>query len=400
MLSTINRNSLTHGLDLPNQSGIEIGPLVNPVVRRTGSNIKYVDRASTAELREWYSRDPAINIDDIMEIDYIWGDHTLSQATGGTNQFDYCIASHVIEHVPDLITWLGEIASILKVGGVACFAVPDKRYTFDYLRSLTEAADLVDNYLNKRRKPSFRHIYDHFSNHAELDITQAWQEGFDGKLLKPGKSARQTYLACLDALENDKYVDSHCSVFTEQSFFDLMSTISELGLLDFRVKKYFPVKHGMFEFFVQLEKLDDRLNEDEKSRQFNQSIDSIHNTYLEMSFSSSVNCLPKLYFDSGHGFNEPETVEQLYSLASQDKTLRFFLPMVPDLKLRFDPMDCEGDFSIRDVKFCFAGDSVTLPPNSFEIINDVENLQIHAQQLLASVSPGGSDPAFLINLPS
>ena len=80
---TLHRNRLTHQLDLANQSGIEIGPLVNPIVTRDLSNVKYVDRASTEELREWYSRDPKINIDDIMHIDYIWGDQTLAQATGG-----------------------------------------------------------------------------------------------------------------------------------------------------------------------------------------------------------------------------------------------------------------------------------------------------------------------------
>ena len=170
---TLHRNRLTHDLDLPNLSGIEIGPLVNPIVTRELSDVKYVDRASTDNLKEWYSKDPNINVDDIMHIDYIWGDQSLAEATGGTEQFDYCVASHVIEHIPDLITWLGEIASILKVGGVACFAVPDKRYTFDYLRSVTTTADVVDNYFQKLRKPSFRHIYDHFSNHAVLDIEEA-----------------------------------------------------------------------------------------------------------------------------------------------------------------------------------------------------------------------------------
>ena len=214
---TINRYRLTHGLDLPNQTGIEIGPLVNPVVRRGDSNVKYVDRASTEELREWYSRDSAINVDDIMEIDYIWGEQSLAEATGGTEQFDYCVASHVIEHIPDLITWLGEIASILKVGGKACFAVPDKRYTFDYLRPLTVPADLVDGYLNKRRQPSYRHIYDHFSNFVELDINTAWSDDFDGSELVPQKSAMDTFNACIDAKKGGKYIDSHCSVFTEKS---------------------------------------------------------------------------------------------------------------------------------------------------------------------------------------
>jgi 2-polyprenyl-3-methyl-5-hydroxy-6-metoxy-1,4-benzoquinol methylase len=144
MSFSINRAHLTYGLDLAKLTGIEIGPLVNPIVTRDQSNVKYVDRASTEELREWYSKAPQINVDEIMDIDYIWGEQSLAEATGSAEQFDYCIASHVIEHIPDLITWLQEISSILKVGGVACFAVTDKRYTFDCLR------------LNYRRSRSYR----------------------------------------------------------------------------------------------------------------------------------------------------------------------------------------------------------------------------------------------------
>ncbi len=51
---------------------------------------------------------------------------------------DLLVASHVIEHVPDLITWLREIASVLKPTGQARLAIPDRRYTFDLLRVETQ----------------------------------------------------------------------------------------------------------------------------------------------------------------------------------------------------------------------------------------------------------------------
>ena len=45
------------------QSGIEIGPLTNPIVRKDMGDIAYADRADTEELRYWYRNDPTLDID-------------------------------------------------------------------------------------------------------------------------------------------------------------------------------------------------------------------------------------------------------------------------------------------------------------------------------------------------
>ncbi len=398
MSFSINRAHLTYGLDLAKLTGIEIGPLVNPIVTRDQSNVKYVDRASTEELREWYSKAPQINVDEIMDIDYIWGEQSLAEATGSAEQFDYCIASHVIEHIPDLITWLQEISSILKVGGVACFAVPDKRYTFDYLRPITEAADLVDNYLNKIRKPSFRHIYDHFSNFADLDITAAWTPGFDGSDLVPQKTAAQTYAVCLDALKGDKYIDSHCSVFTEDSFFDLLATISELGLLDFKIRRNFSINRGAFEFFVQLEKIDSSLSAKEKLAQFSQSHQTMKSTGLELTFTSNIACEPKVYYHVGGGFNELEIMQIEYSTPNQASKLYFNLPQTDDIKLRFDPADSQSEFQISEVRYHRANQVRDVPLEAFKPLNDIAKSTIERESLHIQTTPNANDPSFLIEL--
>lgn len=395
---TLHRNRMTHNLDLAQLSGIEIGPLVNPIVTRDMSNVHYVDRASTAELREWYSRDEKINVDEIMHIDYIWGDQSLSEATGGTEQFDYCVASHVIEHIPDLITWLGEIASVLKVGGVACFAVPDKRYTFDYLRPVTTTADVLDNYFQKLRKPSFRHIFDHFSNFTELDILTAWSEDFDGSNVQPSNPPEHAYNACLDALKHDKYIDSHCSVFTETSFFELLNSISELGLLDFKIRKNFSVEKHMFEFFVQLEKIDASLANADKHQLFKDSFDDMKGASLEIDFSCGQSCIPKIYYDTGNGFNETESEFVSYKKPNTTQTLTFSLPLTDNLRLRFDPADFSADFEVNQIRYNNKSNSRDIDTSCLVALNDIAKIKQIETGVIIKATKGSDDPALEIKI--
>ena len=393
---TYHRQSLTNGIDLANTTGIEIGPLVNPMVRKHESNVHYVDRATTEELKEWYAKDPALNVDDIMDISYVWGEQSLAEATGGEEQFDYCIASHVIEHIPDLITWLNEISSVLKPGGVASFAVPDRHYTFDYLRPETTLADLIDAHLKKLRKPSTRHIYDHFANFAEVDVMAAWSKDFDPSSLSRKNTKQRIYGVCKDAIENDKYVDSHCSVFTHDSFFNLLQGISELGLLDFKVKKVFPTKRGMFEFFVQLEKIDSSLDAQEKFEQFNKSL--LQGYFFEVTMNADSPCVAKLYFDAGSGFCEEDTIEVHYREANKTQSLRFELPSEEIKNFRFDPADHELSLVIYRAGLVKNEQITEIALTEVKPVNQFENNQLKDYQLHATTQTGATDPYFLISL--
>lgn len=393
---TYHRQSLTNGIDLANSTGIEIGPLVNPMVRKNESDVHYVDRATTEELKKWYSKDPALNVDDIMDISYVWGDQSLAQATGGQEQFDYCIASHVIEHIPDLITWLNEISSVLKPGGIASFAVPDRHYTFDYLRPETTLADLVDAHLKKLRKPSTRQIYDHFANFAEVDVMAAWSKEFKPEQLQRKNTKERIYGVCKEALENDKYIDSHCSVFSFDSFFTLLQGISELGLLDFRVKKVFPTKRGMFEFFVQLEKLDSQLDSQKKFECFSKSLEQ--GSFFEITMSANVPCVAKLYFDAGNGFCEQDTREVHYRIPHQIQTLRFELPHADIKQFRFDPSDHELEITVNQVSIATESARTPIDLSTLTPANQFADSKLENGTLRGITTEDAKDPYFILSL--
>lgn len=251
-------------IDVENSRGLEIGPLASPIVTREMGDIFYVDRTSTEGLLAWYKNNEVLDQSKIVTVDFVWCETSLRESVGQENMFDYCVASHVIEHVPDMVTWLGEIEEVLVDGGVVSLAIPDKRFTFDRLRQLTDIADLVEAHLLRLRRPSLRQIYDHFANFTEVDVGAAWSGELDDGNLAPAHGSRFALDTCRRVIEEDRYMDAHCWVFTPRSFLDTLRTLSELGLLNFEVAGFVDTAPGTLEFFVALRKHPVGLSPDEK----------------------------------------------------------------------------------------------------------------------------------------
>lgn len=76
--------------------------------------------------------------------------------------------------VPDLLGWLESNLRLLKVGGRIAIAFPDKRYCFDIKRRPTILSDILCAYLEKRTRPTFQQICDHFWNVSRVTAVSAW----------------------------------------------------------------------------------------------------------------------------------------------------------------------------------------------------------------------------------
>lgn len=232
--------------------GLEIGPLNTPVVTHDMGSVFYADHASTDELRTKYAPDPKIREQDIVAVDFVWGEQTLLDAVGDQAPFDYVVASHVLEHVPDLLGWLSEIRSILRPGGRLSLALPDRRYTFDVRRRDSDISELVEAYLLRLRRPAARATFDHFYRHVDVDAGAIWN-GQPGHEDPPLDSARAMELT-RRSVNDDVYIDTHCWVFSDRVFVELLHTSMSLGLLDLRFISFTPTRHGDFEFFVTLQR--------------------------------------------------------------------------------------------------------------------------------------------------
>jgi SAM-dependent methyltransferase len=252
------RDKILANIDLQVMSGVEIGALDRPLVSTSEGTVFYVDHAATPQLREKYRDDPNVNVGRIVNVDAIWGAQTLRDCVGRDKLFDYVVASHVVEHVPDFVSWLQEIRSILKPSGSLRLAVPDRRYTFDFLRLEAQVHDVLDAFLRKARTPLPRALIDFHTFVRHVDCQAAWAGTLDRATLQPHSTLQKGLEVARDALENGTYHDTHCWVFTPTSFADLCVRLAEVNLMPFACEFLFDTGRGDMEFFVSMIPSDDK----------------------------------------------------------------------------------------------------------------------------------------------
>jgi SAM-dependent methyltransferase len=246
------RDTIRAGIDLSTKKILKIGPLFRPFFLKSEADVVYVDHADTEALRAKYKHDPKFDKSTIVDVDAVWGAQTLAECVGIGRKVDCVIASHVIEHVPDLLAWLKELESVLATDGEIRLVVPDKRFTFDYTRRLTELPEVLDAYLRKARRPLPFNILGHVLNVRQVDTFAAWQRPLalaDIPLSHPFELA---IYAARDALSTENYHDVHCWVFTPCSLASLMHAAAENDLVDLECTLFADTPRGSLEFIVMV----------------------------------------------------------------------------------------------------------------------------------------------------
>lgn len=241
---------LLGGLDIANTSGLEIGALASPLLRPPHAKIRFVDHADQATLRIKYADDPNVPADEIVPVDAVCGERKLAECFPG-ERFDYVIASHVIEHVPDVIGWFAESADVLRPDGRLILAIPDRRYSYDVQRRETTLADLIDAHLRGARRPTPGQVFDCKAHVVAFDHTEAWSASAQPDLPKPFVS-RAFALAKAVESRDGAYIDCHCSVFTARSLLQLLDGLLELEMLPYRLERFHVAPVGSNEMSLVL----------------------------------------------------------------------------------------------------------------------------------------------------
>ncbi len=232
--------------------GVEVGPSYNPILpKKQGYSVVVVDHMSADDLRAKYK---AWNVDTsaIEEVDIIWKGGAFAEAFDKQDRFDYIVASHVIEHIPDPIRFLQECEKILEPNGKVSLVVPDKRYCFDFYRTLTTTGEWVEAYLEKHTVHPPRKHFDNFAYAVTKGDAIAWGKGANGEITLQDHTLKDAMNHAEKQHLSWEYQDVHGWQFTPESFCLVLRELRDLGLVNWSILTSYPT-HG-FEFYVTLER--------------------------------------------------------------------------------------------------------------------------------------------------
>lgn len=232
-----------------NGHGIEVGPSHRPIApKKEGYKSHIIDHMSREQLIIKY-KDHHVNLENIEEVDFVWRGENYSQLTGKDKYYDWIIASHVIEHTPDLIGFLNDCDTILKDDGVISLVVPDKRYCFDHYRPITGISKIIDNHFQKTTIHTSGTVAEYFLNVVSKAGNIAWNSSATGKY-NFVHSLENALQGMKSVLNENAYLDVHAWCFVPHSFRLIVHDLFCLGLIPFQEVGFFQTEGC--EFYVTL----------------------------------------------------------------------------------------------------------------------------------------------------
>ena len=232
-----------------NGHGIEIGPSHNPIApKKKGYKVHIVDHMSREELIKKY-KDHGVNLGNIEPVDFVWRGEEYSELIGKHKYYDWIIASHVIEHTPDLIAFLNDCDTILKDDGVISLVIPDKRYCFDHYRSITGISQIIDSHFQKNRIHSPGTVAEYFLNVVSKAGSIAWDSSVTGEY-NFVHSLDDALRGIQSVVNKNAYLDVHAWCFVPHSFRLIIHDLYCLGMIPFKEISFHPTSGC--EFYVTL----------------------------------------------------------------------------------------------------------------------------------------------------
>lgn len=208
--------------------GIEFGASYSPIVaKKDGFHVYVVDHADEETLREKYRSFP-VDVSRIESVDAIDDGGELTRLLPDGERFDYIVASHVFEHLPDPIRFLQRCERALKPDGKLFLMIPDRRFTFDYFRPVSTPGAMIRAYLEERTRHDPGSLFDHYSMTAARDGADVWDDLRGGDFSFTGTIAAGYSAATAPQTE---YLDCHAWVFTPASFRNIIDDLRAANLI-------------------------------------------------------------------------------------------------------------------------------------------------------------------------
>jgi SAM-dependent methyltransferase len=238
---------------------LEIGPLINPFLTTATHNVYYADINDKEGIFDLYKSDVSLGAtpeevySKIVKIDFVVTE-SYAKAVGDM-RFAAVFSSHVIEHVPDILRFLLELAEILQDDGRIAMAIPDKRYTFDHFREVTPFRDAYDVFINGETSAA-RLAFDFAVNAHPCNDPRRYV-GNEVSFMSVDLDQQRIDTAIGDyrgVLDGTQVINAHVWVFTYLSFLAFLRDGLRCKMLPFRLEYAAPGVIGSNEFHIVLQK--------------------------------------------------------------------------------------------------------------------------------------------------
>jgi len=225
-------------------SALEIGPFCKPLLR--GHGVKYFDVMDKLALDQ-RARDIGLQDQLAPHIHFVSpvGDLSVVDET-----FDYVLSSHCLEHQPDLVTHLQQVARILRPNGRYFLLIPDKRYCFDALLAESTVAEVLDAHHAGRKTHSLKSVIEHRALTTHNDCSRHWN-GDHGFLDNEGPGrvidSVKEYIA-----SDSGYIDVHAWYFTPISIQIFFNRLRDTDYINLDIERIYPTQLHSIEFWMIL----------------------------------------------------------------------------------------------------------------------------------------------------
>lgn len=200
-------------VDPARAEGLEFGAFDFPVVGREIGRCSFADVRSSQELADLFG----VPLATIAPVEWVV-DPSRPLSEQIPRRFDYVILCHVLEHVPEPIRFLNDVGTLLRTGGVALFAVPDKRMTRDAPRPSTTIDHLLARHHHGAPGPPLAQI---------MEFARAWDENWRRLA---AESPREFFAWATGQFESGR-ADVHCNVWRDEELFEQLDYLLHGGFL-------------------------------------------------------------------------------------------------------------------------------------------------------------------------
>ncbi len=123
--------------------------------------------------------------------------------------------------------------------------------------------------------------------------------------------------------------------------------------------------------------------------------------FLNVNMKSSVSSVAQLYYDLGDGLNEKDSKTSMIYRSKGFRVVKFYFPNKPVQYIRFDPVNTEGGFSLKEIQLVDEFNHLirTIDLQTIKPLHQISSIGIEDDILVVKTQVNADDPMLYLDLP-